>query len=204
MSGEGDREDPGDRILFGPEGLQEHRGPDTGLFPGGEGGTPRWYALHTRSRFEAKVHEGLSAKTFEAFYPRIYKMSRRRDRHRKILVPLLPGYVFVRSLLLPEYYQGIVRTMGVVRMLGFEGRFIPASDEEIASLKTLDGTDRTIRSRAYVKKGERVMIMEGPLKGLVGFFLRHKGQSGKVVVSVDLLRRSLEVEIEDWAVEKVP
>jgi transcription antitermination factor NusG len=47
------------------------------------------------------------------------------------------------------------------------------------------------------------MIMEGPLKGLVGFFLRRKGQSDKVVVSVELLKRSLAVEIEDWALEKI-
>jgi len=47
------------------------------------------------------------------------------------------------------------------------------------------------------------MIMEGPLKGLVGFYLRRKGQSDKVVVSVELLKRSLAVEIEDWALEKV-
>ena len=46
------------------------------------------------------------------------------------------------------------------------------------------------------------MIMEGPLKGLMGFYLHHKGQS-KVVVSVELLHRSLEVEIEDWALEKI-
>jgi hypothetical protein len=45
--------------------------------------------------------------------------------------------------------------------------------------------------------------MDGPLKGLVGYYLRHKGQSHKVVVSVELLQRSLEVEIEDWALEKV-
>jgi transcription antitermination factor NusG len=47
------------------------------------------------------------------------------------------------------------------------------------------------------------MIMEGPLKGLVGFYLRHKGEANRVVVSIELLHRSLEVEIEDWALEKI-
>ena len=80
----------------------------------------------------------------------------------------------------------------------------PAKEEEISNLMVLDGTDRTVQNRAYMKKGELVMIMEGPLKGLVGFYLRHKGQaSHKVIVSIELLRRSLEVEIEDWALEKV-
>jgi transcription antitermination factor NusG len=88
-------------------------------------------------------------------------------------------------------------------MVGFEGKPIPASEEEISSLKILDGTDRTVQNRAYMKRGDLVMIMEGPLKGLIGFYLRHKGKSEKVVVSIELLRRSLAVEIEDWALEKV-
>jgi transcription antitermination factor NusG len=54
-----------------------------------------------------------------------------------------------------------------------------------------------------MKTGDRVMIMEGPLKGLVGFYLRHKGQSDRVVISIDLLRRSMEVEIDDWALERI-
>jgi len=67
----------------------------------------------------------------------------------------------------------------------------------------LNGTDRTVQNRAYMKKGDMVMIMEGPLRGLMGFYLCHKDQNDKVVVSIELLHRSLEVEIEDWALEKI-
>jgi transcription antitermination factor NusG len=88
-------------------------------------------------------------------------------------------------------------------MIGFEGRPVPANEGEIASLMILDGTDRTVQNRAYMRRGDRVMIMEGPLKGLVGFYLHHKGQSQKVVVSVELLHRSVAVEIEDWTLEKI-
>jgi len=60
-----------------------------------------------------------------------------------------------------------------------------------------------VHNQALMKRGDTVMIMEGPLKGLVGFYVRHKGRSEKVVVNVKLLHRSLAVEIEDWALEKV-
>lgn len=163
----------------------------------------RWYALHTRSRFEQKVFDGLCGKELEAFLPRVQVMSRRKDRRLKIHVPMIPGYVFVRSILTPENYYPIITTIGVVRMVGFEGRPVPANEDEIASLMILDGTDRTVQNRSYMKKGDRVMIMEGPLQGLVGFYLRHKGKSARVVVSVELLKHSVEVEIEDWALEKV-
>jgi len=164
---------------------------------------PRWYALHTKSHFEQKVFEGLRGKAFEAFYPRMQVMSRRKDRRKKILVPMLPGYVFVRTSMEPEQYHRIIRTVGVVKMINFKGEPVPADEEEISSLMILDGTDRTVQNRSYVKKGDRVMIMEGPLKGLIGFYVRHKGKSDRVVVTVDLLKRSLEVEIDDWALEKL-
>jgi len=162
-----------------------------------------WYAVHTRSRFEQKVFDGLRGKSIESFLPKMLVMSRRKDRRKKILLPLLPGYVFVQSDLNNREYIEILKTVGVVRMVGIKGRPAPAREEEIASLMILDGTDRTVQNRAYMNRGDRIMIMEGPLKGLVGYYLRHKGQSDKVVVSVDLLQRSLEVEIEDWALEKV-
>ena len=161
-----------------------------------------WYALHTRSRFEQKVYDGLCGKAVEAFLPRIQVMSRRRDRRKKILVPMIPGYVFVRSVLEAEEYHRIIQTVGVVRFVAFKGEPLSANEEEIASLMILDHTDRTVQNRAYMLKGDRVMIMEGPFKGLVGFYLRHKGKADRVVVSVELLHRSLEMEIEDWALEK--
>ncbi|MCJ7596689.1 MAG: UpxY family transcription antiterminator [Desulfobacterales bacterium] len=163
----------------------------------------KWYAVHTRSRFEQKVYDGFAGKSIEAFLPKIQVMSRRKDRRKKILVPLLPGYVLVHFDMKPETYWDIIKTAGVVRVVSFRDKPVPANDEEVASLMILDGTDRTVQNRVYMRKGDRVMIMEGPLKGLVGFYLHHKGQSKKVVVNVELLHRSLAVEIEDWALEKI-
>ena len=163
----------------------------------------KWYAVHTRSHFEQKVYDLLCGKSIETFLPKIQMMSRRKDRRKKILVPLLPGYIFVQYDQDPEIYWDVVKTVGVVRMVGFEGKPVPASDDEIQSLMILDGTDRTVHNQAYMKRGDRVMIMDGPLKGLIGFYVRHKGRTDKVVVNVELLNRSLAVEIEDWALEKI-
>lgn len=163
----------------------------------------KWYALHTRSNFEQKVYDGLRGKSLEAFLPQVQVISRRRGRPKKIYVPMLPGYLFVRSCLEPHEHLNILKTVGIVRMLGFKGRPVPANEEEIKSLMILDGTDRTVENRSYMNKGDRVMIMEGPLRGLTGFYIRHRFQKEKVVVSVELLNRSLSVEIDSWALEKL-
>lgn len=163
----------------------------------------KWYAVHTRSRFEQKVHDGIFGKSIEVFLPKIQIMSRRKDRRKKILVPLIPGYVFVHTALEPEEYLNILKTVGVVQLVGFKGKPVPANDNEIQSLMVLNGTDRTVQNREYMKAGDRIRIMDGPLKGLTGFYLKHRGQGDKVVVSVELINRSLEVDIEDWALEKI-
>jgi transcription antitermination factor NusG len=109
----------------------------------------------------------------------------------------------VHSDLNPYQHWDIIKTYGVVRIVGIQGKPVPVRDEEILSLKTLHGTDRTVRNQAYMKKGDRIMIMEGSLKGLTGFYLRHKGKADKVVISIELLQRSLAVEVEDLIVEKI-
>jgi transcriptional antiterminator NusG len=163
----------------------------------------KWYAIHSKSRHEDVVLNGLMKKLIEAFLPKMQIMSRRKDRRKTILVPILPGYVFVHSDLNLNQYWDIIKTYGVVRILGIQGKPVPVKDEEIASLKALHGTDRTVRNQAYMKEGDMVIIMEGPLKGLTGFYLRHKGKVDKVVISIELLQRSLAVEVEDLIVEKI-
>jgi transcription antitermination factor NusG len=164
----------------------------------------KWYAVHTRSHFEKKVYDSLSRKSIDAFLPQLLVMSRRRDRKKKIMVPMLPGYLFVQTDLNPEEHLEILKTVGLVRMIGFNGKPVPANEAEVSSLRILSGTDRTVQNRSFMNKGDRVMIMEGSLKGVVGFYIRHKGQSDRVVVSIELLQRSLEVEVGDWALEKAP
>ena len=60
-----------------------------------------WYVLHTKSRFENVVNEGLLGKEKEVYLPKILVRSRRRDRKAMIRVPLFPGYIFVKTDLNP-------------------------------------------------------------------------------------------------------
>jgi transcription termination/antitermination protein NusG len=166
-------------------------------------GSGKWYAIHTRSRFEQKVYDGILSKSIEVFLPKIQVMSRRKDRVKKIMIPLIPGYVFVNSTLEPDEHINILKTPGVVQLIGFKGKPVPANNEEIQSLMILNGTDKTVQNREFMKTGDRIRIVSGPLKNLTGFYLHHKGQADKVVVSVDLLNRSMEIAIEDWALEKI-
>ena len=77
-----------------------------------------WYVLHTKSRFENVVSDGLAKKSIEVFLPKILVKSRRRDRKMMIRVPLFPGYVFVKTDLNPYEHIEILKTVGAVRLIG--------------------------------------------------------------------------------------
>ena len=55
----------------------------------------------------------------------------------------------------------------------------------------------------WIRIGDRVCIVAGPLAGLEGFVQAWRAGRATFVVSVDLLQRSVGVEVEARAVERV-
>jgi len=164
---------------------------------------PAWYVLHTRSRFEQVVFDGLDRKSLEAFLPRMTVMSKRRDRRLKIRVPLFPGYVFVKSELKPHERLEIVKTVGVVRLVGNRDGPVPVDDEAIDSLRIMVTGDNPVATGTRLKKGDRVMVVEGPFVGIIGTFVRYRG-SGRVVVSIEALGQYAAVDVPEEYVERLP
>jgi transcriptional antiterminator NusG len=160
-----------------------------------------WYAVRTRSNFESKVLQQLQGRSITSFLPKVWVWSRRRDRRKKISVPLFPGYLFVRLELNAQTHLNVVQTAGAVNLVGVKGKPVPVADDEMANLQVLDGTDRSLRQLSGMKKGDKLMIIDGPLKGLIGTYQRLKDKSARLVVGLSLLNQSVAVELDDWAVE---
>jgi transcriptional antiterminator NusG len=53
----------------------------------------------------------------------------------------------------------------------------------------------------YLQQGQRVRIVFGPLTGIEGILVRSRPERGLLVLTVDLLRRSVAVEVDCTAVE---
>ena len=163
----------------------------------------RWYVLHTRSRFEKVVHEGLDKKSHDVFLPQIRVRSRRRDRRVMLDVPLFPGYVFIRSNLHPNHHLDILKTVGAVRLIGNKDLPVPVPDEAIASLQIMVSRDTSIKTGRRLRKGDRVMVVNGPFTGVVGTFTRYRG-IGRVVVQIEALGQYASVEVDENDIEALP
>lgn len=165
--------------------------------------THAWYALHTKSRFENVVNEGLAKKTLDVFLPKITVKSRRRDRHKMIRVPLFPGYVFVRTDLNPYEHIEILKTTGAVRLIGSTQGPVPITDATIESLKIMVSTDNEVITGTRFRKGDRVIVVNGPFAGVTGIFSSYRGD-GRVVVNIEALGQFAAVNVDATDVEKLP
>src|SRR6267142_1434662 len=79
---------------------------------------PQWYALWTHSNCEQLVHDQLAPKGFNVFLPRVRAWSRQGAKRKLVPSPMFPGYLFVEHLMDKNGYVEIVKTRGLVRILG--------------------------------------------------------------------------------------
>ena len=163
---------------------------------------PTWYALYTKPRHERKVSNHLLQDGFRTFFPQIERWSRRKDRKKRILAPLFPGYLFINAQLKGNNRLKVIKTNGVVRVLGSNGIPVAVPENQIESIQKIVETNTVVYSHRYLKKGRTVRVVSGPLQGIEGIFLSEKG-NGKLVVSVEILHRSVSVDIDEADIEPI-
>jgi transcription termination/antitermination protein NusG len=69
-------------------------------------------------------------------------------------------------------------------------------DSEIQAIQKLVRSDLPIFPYPYLREGQRVRITHGPLADVEGVLVRGNPKKGLFVVSVDLLRRSVAVQLD--------
>jgi transcription antitermination factor NusG len=157
----------------------------------------QWFVLWTHSHSERLVHDQLAGKGFEMFLPTIKTWSRRKGGQAPIALPMFPGYVFLRHPMDKRSYVEIAKARGLVRVLGERwDRPAPVPDDEIDAIRRVVASDVPVFPHPYLREGQQVRITAGPLAGLDGLLISTKLQKGLLVVSVDLLQRSVAVEVD--------
>lgn len=156
-----------------------------------------WFALHVKPRRERVVSQLLRAKGYQEFLP-IHKMRRERsDRVVELEKVLFPRYIFCKFALRDK--ASIVTTPGVIAIVGAGKTPISMPQEEIDAIGTAVASGLNVRPAPYLDIGSRVLIEEGPLRGVSGIVLKHK-DGYTLVIGVSLLRRSIAIEMpSEWA-----
>jgi transcription antitermination factor NusG len=148
-----------------------------------------WFACYVKPRHEKHIASMLGAKGHECFVPTYLK----RSRKHKCELPLFPGYVFSR--LDPTITSGITTTPGVFFIVGNGRGPEPISEDEIEAIRRMIAAGFSPRPWDYLVPGEPIYIADGPLRGVTGTLVGSSSERW-LIVSVDLLRRSVAVKLD--------
>ena len=161
--------------------------------------SPHWYAVYTRSRQEKRVAQQLTKREVTCFLP-LRKVARLWKNRKRVVVEfaIFTGYVFVKIGLWEKLR--VLETPGVVRLVGFNAQPVPIPAEQIEALVHLVQGKMGWERHRYLSVGKRVEVTAGSLRGLRGILVRHKGSS-KLILSVELIRQSVALEVDASCVE---
>lgn len=163
--------------------------------------TAYWYAACTSARHEKRIAERLERDELEFFLPLYETVHMWKNGRKRLHLPLLPGYIFVRIPLCERLR--VLTVPGMAYLVGNGTRPVPISDGEMQVLRAATAAQRGIEPHPYLKVGQRVRVIRGPLAGTEGILLRKK-ENFRVVLSVDLIMRSVVVDVEGSEITPCP
>jgi len=156
-----------------------------------------WYALQVRPRFEKIVATHLDYKGYEEYLP-LYRSRRKwSDRIKEVDLPLFPGYIFCKFDI--RQRLPILVIPGVMSVVGLGKNPAAVPDDEIAAVQNVAKSGLTYEPSGFISTGQRARIERGPLQGLVGIVVAVK-KNYRLIISVNLLQRSVAVEIDNDSV----
>jgi transcription antitermination factor NusG len=159
-----------------------------------------WYAVHTKSRHEKRVSAQLEEKRVCAFLPIHRQIHMWIDRQSEVEVPLFSCYTFVRIVQMSEERLKVLRTPGVLGFVGSERQGTPIPPEQIESLRTAISKNVQCSPHPFTDAGKRIRIRGGSLNGVEGI-LASRGADQSLIVSMNLLHRSVSIRIEGYQIE---
>jgi transcription antitermination factor NusG len=152
-------------------------------------GQLQWFAVQVRTLRETRVAQLLAERGYEQFLP-LRIPARGESRGAKAL---FPGYLFCR-LNLEDRRVPVVTVPGVIGFVGVAGRPEPIPNAEVSSLINIIAAQVSNECVSLPQSGEKVRILQGPLRGVEGILCRVRNQS-RLLVGVPLLQRAVSVEM---------
>lgn len=159
-----------------------------------------WFAVRTRARAEKVASLQIRAQGIEEFLP-LYQTRRQWfDRVKKVSLPLFSGYLFCRCD--RTALTKVSSSSAVANVVGFGDEKASIPEHEIEAIRKLIGSGLSALPCPLLREGAMVRVRCGPLSGVRGRIVKVKGQY-RLVISVEMLSRSVSVEVAPDIVEQI-
>ncbi len=163
----------------------------------------KWHVVYVMSRQEKKVAKRFTDQHIENYLPIAKRLSTWSDRKKWVEFPMFNGYLFVRPL--PNQKDEVAQTTGVVAYLTFSGNHAVVTDKEIEIIRTIEREGyfaETFLNPKDFEEGERLLVVEGPLKGQQVDLVR-KNNERIFLISFDTLGQSIKVNMPFEFLQKI-
>jgi transcription termination/antitermination protein NusG len=159
----------------------------------------KWFVFYTKSRQEKKVRDIFLKKGFDVFLPLQKQMRQWSDRKKKVEVPLFNSYIFIKTTE-PQIGE-VLQVPGIAWNVRHNGKPAILYNKEYEAIQYFleTGLSLELLTQPIVVEGDRVVIADGPLKGVFGqvaaknptkftLILEGMGQAIRVEMNPGLLR----------------
>lgn len=160
-----------------------------------------WYGLRVSSQHERKLAELLKSKEIEAFVPVRQEKHRWSDRIKKVDQVLTPQIIFVRNSMANKNAVFVTRDVKSYVYAPGENKPSPIPDAKMEDFIRLIDANYDFKMTLPLL-GDDVMVLEGPLKGLVGQLVKIDGDQQLIIKLNDAFGAA--VKVDPLSVNKVP
>src|SRR5258707_207468 len=102
-----------------------------------------------------------------------------------------------------EIWLQILTMAGVASIVSCGKRRAAIPFSEIEGVRRIVESTVRVEPHPFLKSGDWVRVKDGPIAGVEGIFLRKKN-TARLVLSVEMLRKSAAVEVDATHVERIP
>ena len=129
-----------------------------------------------------------------------------KEKGQVIEQPLFPGYVFMSAVDMDAYlYDKISRSPNFYHFLKDNKNITPLVGKDLDYLHTLmNYGEVTGISQATFDEHDRIVILNGPLKGFAGNIIRVNRRKQRVTVQIDMCGNISSFDLSYDLVEKAP
>ncbi len=161
-----------------------------------------WKVLYVQSRREKQILNRILELGIEAYVPFKTEIKQWSDRKKKVVSPLINGYVFIKPN--QNQREKIFNIDGILNYVRYNGNDAIISEREIEILKMIEtkGYYVEINNKIEVNIGDIVEIKAGRFKGLEGI-VEKDGKKEHCYVVIKNLDFQLKIKVEKNTLKKV-
>ena len=158
-----------------------------------------WYAVQVETGKEDKTVDlvnRLADERYlkECFTPKTVMPRKVKGEWVNKVKPLFPGYVIIDSKHIDKLQDSLKKIPAFIKTLGTDEGFVSLNASEVSWISGVtDKKDHTVRVSEVYVEGDKVVVNEGPLRGLMG-----------VVEHIDLHKRRVHLRINMFGRDLTP